>query len=331
MPITKQKLIRFQALDRCFRNRTRRYYINDLHHECNSALEQKDCAHVSIRTIKNDINEIETTYNTNISRTYDGTGRAYYRYESPTFSIEKAPLTDDELDKLKDIVLMLSRFRGMPQFGWMDETLTKIQTKMHIEGHTESIIGFESNDDLKGLEYIEPLFEYISNQQSILLTYKPFNLEQITWKLHPYYLKQYNSRWFLFALNDADHTIINAALDRIISIQPATCKYIPNQTIDFTEYFDDVIGVTIPKDQQIENIIIRCTGHRFPYIISKPLHHTQTIIDKQQRTISIKVIPNNELIALLLNFGDDIDVLQPTTVRNAIIEKITSMQKKYTL
>ena len=30
MPVTKQKLIRHYALDRCLRNQTRRYYIEDL-------------------------------------------------------------------------------------------------------------------------------------------------------------------------------------------------------------------------------------------------------------------------------------------------------------
>ena len=39
MPVTKQKLIRHYALDRCLRNQTRRYYIEDLLSECNKALE----------------------------------------------------------------------------------------------------------------------------------------------------------------------------------------------------------------------------------------------------------------------------------------------------
>ena len=43
MPVTKQKLIRHYALDRCLRNQTRRYYIEDLLAECNKALEAKDC------------------------------------------------------------------------------------------------------------------------------------------------------------------------------------------------------------------------------------------------------------------------------------------------
>ena len=39
MPVPKQKLILHYALDRCLRNQTRRYYIEDLLAECNKALE----------------------------------------------------------------------------------------------------------------------------------------------------------------------------------------------------------------------------------------------------------------------------------------------------
>ena len=46
MPVTKQKLIRHYAMDRCLRNQTRRYYIEDLLAECNKALE----ANLSVAT-----------------------------------------------------------------------------------------------------------------------------------------------------------------------------------------------------------------------------------------------------------------------------------------
>jgi len=102
MPVTKQKLIRHYALDRCLRNQTRRYYIEDLLAECNKALEAVDCLPISLRTIKNDINEFETLYNTVIAHIPDSHGRIYYRYEDPQFSLQKSLLSDEEVAKLKN-------------------------------------------------------------------------------------------------------------------------------------------------------------------------------------------------------------------------------------
>ena len=44
--------------------------------------------------------------------------------------------------------------------------------------------------------------------------------KEIDFIIHPYYLKQFNNRWFLFGLNDQYKTISNLALDRIIDFEP---------------------------------------------------------------------------------------------------------------
>ena len=330
MPVTKQKLIRHYALDRCFRSRTRQYYIEDLLNECNKDLQRHDCEPVSLRTLKNDLNEFEDIYKeAEIDHIPDGNGRVYYRYSDLRFSIAKAPLNDDELAKLKDTVLMLSRFKGLPQFGWMEEVLTEIQTKLHIEGHTDSVIGFESNEDIKGLEWLNPLFDCIVCRQAVCMRYRPFHGDEILWILHPYYIRQFNNRWFLFALNDADSKIVNVALDRIVSVSPSATKYLPNTDIDFTEYFDDVIGVTIPEGVTAEHILLRFTPNRLPYILSKPLHASQKTKDIDNGIVEITVIPNRELVSLLLSFGDDVEVLQPGHLRQEIREKIAGMSRMY--
>mgnify|MGYP002853805306 FL=1 len=330
MPLTKQKHIRFLALDRCFRNRTARYYIEDLLAECNRALQNKDCATISLRTLRNDLNEFEDTYDTIIEHQKDGSGRTYYRYADPDFSIRKAPLTDEELQRLRDTVLMLNRFRGLPQFGWMEELLTQIQTKLHINGHNESVIGLDTNDDIQGLEYLNPLFEAIVNLQPLRIDYRPFHNDPLTWTIHPYFIKQYNTRWFLLGLSEETQTIVNLALDRIRHIESTHIPYLPTD-INFTEYFDDVIGVSIPQDAEPVTVQLRFSPYRLPYILSKPLHNTQKVLDREQGIVQIEVIPNNELTALILSYGEDVEVLQPATLRQLITDKINKMHHLYHL
>lgn len=328
MPVTKQKLIRHYALDRCLRNQTRRYYVEDLLAECNKALEAKDCQSISLRTIKNDINEFETLYNTTIAHIPDNHGRIYYRYEDSNYSLQQSILSDDEVAKLKDTLLMLSRFKGLPQFEWMTELVAKIETKFHLDAHAESVIGFEANEYLQGLEYLEPLFDYICNKQTIDVTYQPYDKKAFVCAIHPYYVKQHNSRWFLLAMNHETQKMMLLALDRIQKIDLSNIAYIPTE-IDFAEYFDDVIGVTIPQDVTPEHILLRFSANRLPYVLSKPLHHSQKVKDKGQGIIEITVIPNRELEAQLLWFGNDVEVLEPKKIRRQIAEKIAKMHDLY--
>ncbi len=321
MPVTKQKLIRHYALDRCLRNQTLRYYIEDLLVECNKALEAKDCKPISLRTVKYDLNEFETLYNTIIAHIPDSHGRIYYRYEDQKFSLQQSVLSDEEVAKLKDTLLMLGRFKGLPQFEWMTELVTKIEAKLHLDAHTESVIGFEANEYLQG-------FDYICNHQTIDITYQPYDKPAFVCTLHPYYIKQHNSRWFLLAMNNQTQKMMLLALDRIQDIHLSTIAYVPAE-IDFAEYFDDVIGVTIPQDAEPEHILLRFAAHRLPYVLSKPLHHSQKIKDKEQGIIEITVIPNRELEAQLLWFGADVEVLQPAELRQQIAEKIAQMHALY--
>lgn len=326
----KNQRSRCRALDKCFRNRTKRYYIEDLIEACEKVLESEygEPVSVSRRTVFDDINYMESDagFKADIERISDGR-RKYYRYSNPDFSIEDTPLTDDEMQKLQETILMLSRFRS--QFPWMEDLLLELQTRFRLEGHTESVIGFDSNIDIRGLEWIEPLFRYILNRQAVEMIYQPFDKPECQWTLHPYYIRQYNNRWFLFARNDADGIIVNAALDRIVSLVPSNKKYIENKDIDFTEYFDDIIGVTIPQDTQAEHILLKFSPARLPYVLSKPLHLSQKTKDRELGIVEITVIPNRELEALLLSFGSDVEVLQPAELRRQIKDKIDKMHTLY--
>ena len=163
-------------------------------------------------------------------------------------------------------------------------------------------------------------------QCGLKLTYQPFNREQpITTILHPYYLKEYNQRWFLFGLNNEYKSLSTYALDRIEDINISSVKFIPNTTIDFSHFFDDVIGVTRNTGKEPELIKLLVDKEQLPYLLSKPLHKSQQLIETREdggAIISINVIPNFELQQLLLSLSDRVVVLSPASLREDILCRI---------
>lgn len=333
MAQNKGAIVRYRALDRCLRNKHGRYGINELIDACRKALTDAYAMPMSVsrRQVYDDLNYMESDagYRAIIERYRDGK-RVYFRYEDPNFSIEKMPLSDTEIDQLQETIFMLNRFKGMPHFEWMEEILSKLEDKFHLKSGEESVIGFEQNLDLKGLEHITPLFNAIVNKQVLNIRYKSFKKNKpITCEIHPYYLKQYNNLWFLFGWNTEFCAITNFALDRIEAISVLFMPYIDKpEELDFDAYFDDIIGVTIPEGKPVEHIVMRVAPDRYPYIKNKPLHPTQHCYDKEYR-ISIDVIPNNELIALLLSFGSQLEVLAPLSVRDMMKEHVKTLNKFY--
>ena len=182
------------------------------------------------------------------------------------------------------------------------------------------------------MSFFTPLFKSIISKKAIKISYRSYksnkNIEAV---IHPYYLKEYNQRWFLFALNDQYKTISNFALDRIESIERTNTKYIPNTSIDFESYFDDVVGVTV-NPGEVHTIKIWVDKEQVPYTISKPIHKTQEVVEEHKdgsAIISIKVIPNFELMQLLLSFGERIKVLSPESLREEILKKIKKNIENY--
>ena len=179
------------------------------------------------------------------------------------------------------------------------------------------------------------VLDVTSNHQVVEVQYHNYKNggREMTFTLHPYYVKQFNNRWFLFGLDDKYRNIDTLALDRIVNLKVVEgVQFVPNTDISFEHYFDDVVGVTIPsKEIEKEHIVLQFTKGRFPYVSSKPIHHSQEIVSEEDCMVSIDVRPNNELVTQILSFGPDVEVLEPQSFREQIISKIQEYNKKYSL
>ena len=335
MATNKHAVIRYQALDKCFRNSGRKYYIEDLIEACCLAIYEYsgEDTGISRRQVIDDMNFMESEFGWSIplQRVKDGK-RVFYCYEDKTYSINNQPLNETEENQLKEALLTLSRFKGMPQFEWVDEISARLDSELDLSHSNQKIIDFEQNQYLKGLEFITPLYNSILYKKTISIKYQSFKQPtSVAITFHPYFLKQYNNRWYVFGQNHESGFIMNLALDRIESIDECKVKHLPNTEIDFNEYFEDLVGVTLPDEGTLETILLEVSNELLPYILTKPIHGSQKLKDKGPKTstITIDVVPNFELESLILSHGEGIKVTKPTTLRNRIKKRVKAMFDSY--
>ncbi|MDO4462849.1 MAG: WYL domain-containing protein [Bacteroidia bacterium] len=326
---------RQQVIDECLQS-SRGYSFEEMRQRCNVVLEKRGFSPVSaLNTIRADVEEIENKYGEEATVEMIRIGRVKrYRYKNEGFSIYKAPLPADDLEHLKEMMDALSLYEGRPQFEWISDLMGRLQSTTSIVTKDKNpVVGFDENLDLVGREHFQPILDFIKYQKAIQLTYRSFNSDNdIVVTFHPYYLRQYNNRWFLFGECDNRDDLTNYALDRIVNIKESSVPYRPNNgKYDFTEYFDDFIGVS-KKGDTIEEVILLITQPQYNYIKTKPLHSTQTVIENRGEggvVIRIKVIPNRELEQKILSYGDGITVLSPAHLRETICERINASLEKY--
>lgn len=326
MPVNKNAYLRYQILDQCFSNNQRRYNIDDLI----ALVSEKLGYNISLRQIREDIANLRLApyYAPIKATTYDGK-KCFYHYADSSFSIFKNELTTNEVANLRSTIDMLNRYRGIPTNAWLEEVISNLEYRFGVRANSENLISFEQNDMLKGLEHLSGIIDATINHQTLSLSYQSFGAERRLILASPYYIKQYNGRWFLFALNHHNSKIECYALDRIEAFQLSDKAFIKNQSIDFSSYFDEVIGVSVPYGEVMaEEFVLRFSPKRFPYVVSKPIHHSQKTLPLPY-TISIKVKPNRELAQQVFSFIPDVEVLAPEWFRNEIRDKIKDNLQKY--
>ena len=332
MATNKNAQLRYQILDRCFSNFHKRYEIDDLLDEVNEQLLDIFGTTVSIRQIREDIKYMRDRLSFNapiVAYPYDGK-KCYYRYSDRNYSIYNNDLSVADLNKLQSTIDMLGRFRGSAANVWLEEVISNLEYRFGLKSNAEHLVSFEQNEQLKGIEHLADIIDATVNHQTLEIVYLTFKGKEMTMIIHPYYVKQYNGRWFLYGLNDELNRISNLALDRIQSYEKSEKPFRKNEQYDFSTYFDDVIGATIPDDDvKKETIGLRFSSNRFPYVVSKPIHKSQKVVDKISSKVEIQVRPTRELDQQIFSFIPDVEVLYPEWYRRQIMEKIEENMKKY--
>lgn len=327
MATNKHAIIRYEALDRCLSNKGRKFFIEDLIIYIAQAIKDYTGSEASIsrRQIFKDIDFMrsEAGFRAPIASYKEGR-KTYYRYSDYSYSLAIQQINPVEADLLKTALDMLGRFKGLPQFDFIQELSLKLKKSFQLEELGDYIL-FDQNEYLKNLDLLGSLLNHIQNKQTLQLSYKSFNQEkEKNFIIHPYFLKQYNKRWFLFGQCEGYANWTNFPLDRITKfIALENIKYI-EPTESPADYFEDLIGVSKPIDVQPQLIQIKIIKALWPYIESKPLHPSQKVINRttEHTTIQLEVIPNYEFYSHILGFGASLEILSPIDVRNAIGQKL---------
>jgi len=317
MPVNRNALIRYRTIDNCLQNRYKKWTLDDLINACSDALYEFEGIDkgVSRRSVQADI-EMMRSNKLGYEAPIIVVDRKYYTYAEKNYSITNSPISQQDMQVLSEVSGLLKQFKGFNHFTDLNEMVSKLEDKIYSQKtHSPPVIDFEKNDNLKGLEYIEGIRKAIVAKKTLCLTYQSFKArEASTFCFSAYLLKEYRNRWFVLGVphKNSGH-LLNLALDRIQSIEEHNEKYRENRIIDLATYYNDVIGVTKSPGQRDCEVVFWIDNANAPYVITKPLHHTQKLLGEENdgKVFSIKVILNFELERELLGFGSKMKVLWP--------------------
>ena len=259
--------------------------------------------------------------------------KKYYAYEDPEYSITNIPLTDKDLGKLSEVVDILRQFKGFSHFNELNGMVQRLEDRIHTAKTKQApVIDLEKNENLKGLEHIDFLYQAILKKKAIEITYQSFRAREANaFIFHPYFLKEFRNRWFVLGIQKKNQHVMTLALDRIIAVQDSAQDYIENTFLNLADYFEHVVGVTVNTGEEPEEVELFIESYNAPYVLTKPIHHSQKLLERTRNgiVIQLKVQLNFELEREILGFGDCIRVLKPEKLKRRIQEKVKNAAELY--
>jgi hypothetical protein len=259
-----------------------------------------------------------------------------YVYSEENYSIDKIPVSEEDLQGLELAVGILEQFKHIPAIKLFEDAITRMATAVQRNRETmtgHNVLQLDRPLRYKGIEFMGDIVEAIQQKKELKLFYLPFSRKEAKkHTIHPYFVKEYKGRMYLIA-KDLHPTkvpkFLTFAFDRIKDIVFTHRTFI-EEAVDKENYFDAAIGVTLTGDAP-ERIRFRMSPEHAHYITSQPIHRSQRIIKETSKWVEVELelVINYELISMLMSYGEQICILKPKHLAETIYNKAKKMVALY--
>ena len=313
MPIVHAARLRMRYLDQILRNHNRKYTVLEI----KDMINLKTGIGISKETVYQDLQYLKREFDAKIIK---NSYNQYY-YEDPEFSIEKAPLSDDDKILLDVATSIFKQFKSSPIFEKFETVINKILTGSaitKIERNTMDCIQPEQTQSVVGVEYIEPILNAILERNSIEIEYQKEGQKPETKIISPYVLKQVDHHWYMIGFDNLKTSLTkNYSLDKILSVKVSKQPYYVDENFDASQFFKYSFGIYHNYNNKPQKIKLEFKDPYINTIINYPLSPYQTHTlkkDGKKLTVNLELYDSWEIISEILKYGASVKVLAPKSL-----------------
>jgi|TARA_B110000879_G_scaffold88745_1_gene122050 predicted DNA-binding transcriptional regulator YafY len=338
MPANKYALLRYRVIDKCIRNKYKPYPSKeDIRQACEDFLYNSFKERVSISTVEKDLyamrNEEGLGYMAPIKFSRDLGG---YFYSEPSYSIDKLPLNEDDIEAVKFAAHTLSQFKKINVFDQFSSAIEKLMDRIELTDNIQDesidqLVIFETGSTAAGSEHLGFIFKAIKQKTSISIEYKSFQAGVSSLrKIEPYLLKQYENRWYVIAFEPKSSKIKTFGLDRIEKVILEDHKFQIISNFSREDFFKYSVGITT-GNYKYQKVEIQFSQFSAGYIKSKPIHNSQKSISHNSNgeVFSFDIYITPELTQKIMSWGNHAKVLKPLELKLEIKTVLEKTLKEY--
>ncbi len=181
--------------------------------------------------------------------------------------------------------------------------------------------------------FLKDIIKAIRDDRMLEVNYQSFKMNAPEdFLLEPFCLKEYKRRWYLFARKHGiDKEPHSFALDRMNSVTVSEKPFTVPKNFDAQTFFNTRYGVLYYDGEKPTHIKLKVSAHQAKYFRTLPLHSSQkeTEMNEEYSIFTYYLTPNYDFIHDVLYYGDDVEVLEPNSLKKTVGDIIKKMIECY--
>jgi hypothetical protein len=193
------------------------------------------------------------------------------------------------------------------------------------------VIEWALNDDGFDLNTLTTIAKAIENKISIGLRYFSLHAQETSLRqIDPFFLKYYRGQVYLIAYCYKNKDTRTFLLSRIRGITETYDRFERDLPFSLESIFKHSIGIYL-GDQNPKWIQLKCQNHLLPIIKQHKIHSSQQILldSTDYFTVKCQLVLTDELVRTLMQYGADIEVIFPDSLRAKLAENLKKMLDLY--
>ena len=146
--------------------------------------------------------------------------------------------------------------------------------------------------------------------------------------VRPYAVKEFAKRWYLVAYSEEAGQLRTYSMDRIHALERTGDTFKMPKGFNVDDLFRDSYGIYLPDEGQEPVLVkLRATERESAYLQDLPLHPSQTSLG--DGIFALRVVPNPNFVMELCKRAGGLEVLEPASLRQAVLDNLKKAIQLY--
>jgi len=184
----------------------------------------------------------------------------------------------------------------------------------------------------KYIRNLVKLAEAWMSRRKIKISYKALEKEEVKDHLiEPYFIQPATTgrSSYLIAHSDRSSKLLVFKVERIENIQETSETYSVPADFNANEYLSSAWGISVEGEAKTVKLKFKPDVAR---IVEESIWHPTQVLEKLKNgsvVMTLQVMDTIEFFRWILGWGEDVEVLEPKEIRDAVIETIEAMRGLY--